>query len=61
MDVTAGERPSRFLREAHARGCAVVSPGRLLGEQVREHARRLGADVPAAVLAEKLAGWIPAE
>jgi shikimate 5-dehydrogenase len=61
VDLTAGERPSRFLREAQARGCAVVSPGRLLVEQVREHARRLGADVPAAVLAEKLAGWIPAE
>jgi 3-dehydroquinate dehydratase / shikimate dehydrogenase len=59
VDLTAGERPSRFLREAVTRGCAVVTPDRLLLEQVREHARRLGAEVPAAVLAEKLAGWLP--
>src|SRR5438874_10131094 len=59
VDLTAGLRPSKFLRAAESRGCAVVTPSRLLIEQVREHARRLGADVPAAVLAEKLAGWLP--
>jgi 3-dehydroquinate dehydratase / shikimate dehydrogenase len=59
VDLTAGDRPSRFQREARSRGCALVTPGRLLVEQVREHARRLGADVPAAALAEKLAGWLP--
>jgi shikimate 5-dehydrogenase len=61
VDLTAGLRPSKFLREAESRGCAVVTPGRVLIEQVREHARRLGADVPAAALAEKLAGWLPDE
>jgi len=61
VELTAGIRPSQFLREAEARGCAVVSPGRLLIEQVREHARRLGAEVPASALAEKLAGWAPEE
>ena len=39
----------------------IVSPGRLLVEQVREHARRLGTEVPAEVLTEKLAGWLPEE
>jgi 3-dehydroquinate dehydratase / shikimate dehydrogenase len=61
VDLTAGLRPSKFLREAESRGCAVVTPGRLLVEQVREHARRLGAEVPAAGLMEKLAGWLPDE
>jgi hypothetical protein len=59
VDLTAGDRPSRFQREAESRGCALVTPGRLLVEQVREHARRLGADGPAAALAEKLTGWLP--
>ena len=61
VDLTADLRPSKFQREAESRGCAVVPPGRILVEQVREHARRLGADVPAAVLDEKLAGWLPEE
>src|SRR5262245_27013641 len=47
VDLTAAGQPSRFQQEAQMRGCAVVSPGRILAEQVREHARRLGADVPA--------------
>ena len=61
VDLTAGLRPSPFQQEAVTRGCAVVSPGRLLVEQVREHARRFGADVPAGPLVEKLAGWLPDE
>ena len=61
VDLTAGDRPSKFQREAQSRGCGIVTPGRLLIEQVREHARRLGAEVPGAVLEEKLAGWLPEE
>jgi 3-dehydroquinate dehydratase/shikimate dehydrogenase len=59
LDLTAGPRPTKFLAEAGARLCAAVSPGRLLIEQVREHVRRVGGDVPATVLAERLAGWLP--
>jgi hypothetical protein len=54
-------RPSPFLREAAGRGCAVVTPGRLLVELVREHARRLGADVPAGPLLDRVADWLPEE
>ena len=61
VDLTAGERPSKFQREAEARGCGIVAPGRVLVEQVREHVRRLGGEVPAAVLMEKLNGWLPEE
>jgi 3-dehydroquinate dehydratase/shikimate dehydrogenase len=61
VDLTAGVRPSQFLRDAQTRGCAVVSPDRLLVEQVRDHARRFGAVVPASALAEKMAGWCPEE
>lgn len=61
VDLTAGVRPSKFQREAMSRGCGVVTPGRLLVEQVREHVRKLGGEVPAAVLSEKLAGWLPEE
>jgi 3-dehydroquinate dehydratase/shikimate dehydrogenase len=61
VDLTAGIRPSPFLRDAQIRGCAVVSPDRLLIEQVRDHTRRLGAVVPASALAEKLAAWCPEE
>ena len=57
LDLTATMRPSRFMSEAETRGCAVVTPGRLLVEQVREHVRKLGGEVPAAVLEEKLAAW----
>jgi len=61
VDLTATGQPSRFQQEAQVRGCAVVSPGRILAEQVREHARRLGADVPADVLYKRLAYWLPDE
>lgn len=61
VDMTAGVQPSQFLRDAQTRGCAVVSPGRLLIEQVRDHARRLGAVVSARALAEKLSDWCPEE
>lgn len=61
VDLTAGLRPSPFQREAADRGCAVVTPSRLLVEQVREHARRLGADAPVGPLVETLAGWLPDE
>ena len=61
VDLTAGLRPSQFLLEAADRGCAVVTPGRLMVEQVREHARRFGADVPAPLLTDKLSGWLPDE
>ncbi|HEX3147766.1 MAG TPA: type I 3-dehydroquinate dehydratase [Gemmataceae bacterium] len=57
VDLTAGMAPSKFLREAESRGCGIVSPGRILVEQVRDHVRRLGADVSATVLTEKLSGW----
>jgi 3-dehydroquinate dehydratase/shikimate dehydrogenase len=57
VDLTAGLRPSKFLREAEIRACGIVTPQRLLIEQVREHVRKLGGEVPAGVLAEKLAGW----
>lgn len=61
VDLTAGLQPSRFQREAEARGCAVVTPGRLLVEEVRDHARRLGAEVPAGMLEEELSNWLPEE
>jgi shikimate 5-dehydrogenase len=57
VDLTAGAGPSQFLLEARDRGCVVVTPDRLLVEQVRDHAGRLGADVPTSALAETLAGW----
>jgi shikimate 5-dehydrogenase len=58
VDLTADVRSSRFLQEAEARGCGIVSPGRLLIEQVREHVRKLGGETPAEVLGSKLAGWV---
>jgi len=61
LDLTATMRPSRFMAETETRGCAVVTPGRLLVEQVREHVRKLGGEVPAAVLEEKLTAWGAAE
>jgi shikimate 5-dehydrogenase len=61
IDLTAGVRPTRFLREAAERGCAVVPPGRVLIEQVRAHVRRVGGEVPAPVLAGWLAGRLPEE
>jgi 3-dehydroquinate dehydratase/shikimate dehydrogenase len=61
VDLTAGVRASKFLREAAARGCAAVSPGRVLIEQVREHVRKVGGDVPAAVLQGRLAELMPEE
>jgi 3-dehydroquinate dehydratase/shikimate dehydrogenase len=60
LDLTAGDlRPTRFQREAEVRGCAVVTPKRLLVEQVREHVRKLGGEVPADLLTEKVAAWAP--
>jgi hypothetical protein len=61
VDLTAGEEMSPFLREAADRRSAVVAPGRLLVEQVREHARRHGADVSAETLTGMLATWLPDE
>jgi 3-dehydroquinate dehydratase/shikimate dehydrogenase len=61
VDLTAGIGPTELLREARARGCAIVTPARLLIEQVRQHARRLGADVPAAMLVGTLTAWLPEE
>jgi 3-dehydroquinate dehydratase / shikimate dehydrogenase len=57
-DLTAGVQPSKFLREAAVRGCAVVSPGRVLIERVREHVRKVGGEVPVPLLEEKLAVWV---
>ena len=61
IDLTANIQPSRFLREAESRGCAIVSPSRLLIERVREHVRKLGGDVPVEELQSKLAAWTPEE
>jgi 3-dehydroquinate dehydratase / shikimate dehydrogenase len=61
VDLTAGVRPSRFLREAADRGCAVVPPGRVLIEQVRAHVHKVGGEVPARALNEKLAALLPDE
>jgi len=58
VDLTASVRPSKFLQEAETRGCGVVTPGRVLIEQVREHVRKFGGEVPAKVLESKLAGWV---
>jgi 3-dehydroquinate dehydratase / shikimate dehydrogenase len=57
LDLTADVGPTRFLEEAETRLCAVVPPGRLLVEQVREHVRKLGGEVPAPVLDARLAEW----
>lgn len=59
IDLTAGMRPTKMLREAASRGCAVVSPARLRIERVREHVRKLGGEVPFEMLQEKLAAWMP--
>lgn len=59
VDLTADVRPSKFLREATERGCAVVTPGRVLIEQVRAHVRKTGAEVPAAALQERLSALLP--
>jgi 3-dehydroquinate dehydratase/shikimate dehydrogenase len=61
VDLTADVRPTKFLREAEIRGSIVVSPGRLLIEQVRGHVRKLGGEVPVEMLEEKLAAWVPEE
>src|SRR5262249_45484016 len=39
MDLTAALRPSALLREAAARSCHFVSPGRVLAELVARQAR----------------------
>lgn len=61
LDLTAEVRRTKFLQEAAARGCAVVSPSRFLIEQVREHVRKLGGEVPEELLHEKLSAWLPEE
>ena len=62
IDLTAGTRGTKFVREATLRGCAVVHPGTLLIEHARAHvARATGQDVPFEVLAERLAEWAPAD
>jgi len=58
LDLTADVGPTRFMDEAETRLCAVVPTGRLLVEQVREHVRKLGGEVPASVLEAKLAEWV---
>ena len=58
-DLTSGLNPSKFLREAMTRKCGVVSPRRLLVEQVRETVKRLsGTEIAAEPLEETLTGWI---
>lgn len=59
LDLTAGVRQTKILKEAAVRGCAVVDPTRLLIERVREHVRKLGGEVPFEMLQEKMASWMP--
>ena len=61
VDLAAGVRPSRFLREAASPGCTVVAPGRVLIEQIREHVKKLGGEISADVLTPKLAAWVTDE
>ncbi len=59
VDLLSGLIPSKFLQEAKIRRCGVVSPRRLMIEQVREAVRRL-SDLEIAVepLEETLTNWI---
>jgi 3-dehydroquinate dehydratase/shikimate dehydrogenase len=55
LDLTAGLRRSPLLREAVARGCTAVAPGRLFVERLAEQARLLtGKDVPHEVFLSAL-------
>lgn len=61
LDLTAPLASSPLLREAQARGCAVVTPYQLWLEQVALQAHLLTSkDVPRDVLAEA-ASWLTAE
>ena len=55
VDLLANESSSRFLEAAADRGCRVISPGAILVEQIRDHVRRLGGDVPLQILSDRLA------
>jgi 3-dehydroquinate dehydratase/shikimate dehydrogenase len=58
LDLTASARPTDFLRQARARGCAVVTPQALWLDQVANQARLLtGKDVPRKLL-EDAAPWL---
>jgi 3-dehydroquinate dehydratase/shikimate dehydrogenase len=58
MDLTSPFQKSPLLREAEARGCAVVTPQQLWLDQVCVQARLLtGKDVPREVLADA-APWL---
>jgi 3-dehydroquinate dehydratase/shikimate dehydrogenase len=61
VDLTAQVRPSRFQREAETRGCTVVTPARVLIEQVREHVRKLGGEISVDVLEPKASAWAAEE
>jgi 3-dehydroquinate dehydratase/shikimate dehydrogenase len=55
LDLTAGLRRSPLLREAEARGCAAVAPGRLFADRLAVQARLLtGKVVPHEVFASAL-------
>jgi 3-dehydroquinate dehydratase/shikimate dehydrogenase len=55
LDLTAGLRRSPLLREAEARGCAVVAPGQLFVDRLAAQARLLtGKEVPHEVFASGL-------
>jgi shikimate 5-dehydrogenase len=62
MDLTDLPHMTPLLREAEARGCAVVPPRGLLIEQVRRQVKRLtGQEVAAKLLDEKLAELVEVE
>lgn len=58
LDLTAGVRPSKFLREAQSRGATIIGGGQLLLEQVRTCVERIvGVPVPREPLQAKLDEW----
>ena len=55
LDLTASLRKSALLLEAEARGCKVVSPRKLLREQLARQLRLItGQDVPDELWEQKL-------
>ena len=61
-DLLSGSTPSTFLKDAKLRGCGVVSPRRLLIEQVRETVKRVGGgEVSVEDLQPTLTEWIGEE
>jgi 3-dehydroquinate dehydratase/shikimate dehydrogenase len=59
MDLTDLPAETTFTREARLRGCHVVSPQRLLNEQVRGQVKRLtGQEVSATVLEDAIVGLV---